>query len=418
MTELAQDLAPQGPGVTPFATSLAQVPYTKIRELGELAMSTEGVLRLYFGESNLPTPVFIVDAAVRALREGQTFYSENAGLPPLRREIAGQYRRLHDVELDPECEIVVTASGVQALHLAIRSVVDPGDEVVILSPAWPNSTSIVALSHGVPIDVPLALKGERYQIDFAALEAALGPRTRLIVLTSPSNPLGWVADVHEQLRLLELCRDRGIWLLADEVYERIFYAGAEIGDPAPSILRLCDRDDPVHVVQSFSKSYCMTGWRVGWLVTRRDLGPKLAQLNEFFVSHAATFAQVAAQTALAEGEAELQRMVADVQGKSRLLRRSAARHPPCDRSRAGRSLLRLPTSRRARGLVRLLPPAACRTEGRPRSRLGFRSRRRRVGQDLLRSRPLDPRGGARTPRELSQGWMSILDTKRSTSHGE
>jgi len=310
MTELAQDLAPQGPGVTPFAMSLAQVPYTKIRELGELAMSTEGVLRLYFGESNLPTPAFIVDAAVRALREGQTFYSENAGLPPLRREIAGQYRRLHNVELDPECEIVVTASGVQALHLAIRSVVDPGDEVVILSPAWPNRTSIVALSHGVPIDVPLALKGERYQIDFAALEAALGPRTRLIVLTSPSNPLGWVADVHEQLRLLELCRDRGIWLLADEVYERIFYSGTEIGDPAPSILRLCDRDDPVHVVQSFSKSYCMTGWRVGWLVTRRDLGPKLAQLNEFFVSHAATFAQVAAQTALAEGEAELQRMVA------------------------------------------------------------------------------------------------------------
>jgi len=310
MTELAQDLAPQGPGVTPFAMSLAQVPYTKIRELGELAMSTEGVLRLYFGESNLPTPAFIVDAAVRALREGQTFYSENAGLPPLRREIAGQYRRLHNVELDPECEIVVTASGVQALHLAIRSVVDPGDEVVILSPAWPNSTSIVALSHGVPIDVPLALNGERYQIDFAALEAALGPRTRLIVLTSPSNPLGWVADVHEQLRLLELCRDRGIWLLADEVYERIFYSGTEIGDPAPSILRLCDRDDPVHVVQSFSKSYCMTGWRVGWLVTRRDLGPKLAQLNEFFVSHAATFAQVAAQTALAEGEAELQRMVA------------------------------------------------------------------------------------------------------------
>jgi aspartate aminotransferase len=310
MTELAQDRAPQGPGVTPFATSLAQVPYTKIRELGELAMSTEGVLRLYFGESNLPTPAFIVDAAVRALREGQTFYSENAGLPPLRREIAGQYRRLHDVELDPEYEIVVTASGVQALHLAIRSVVDPGDEVVILSPAWPNSTSIVALSHGVPIDVQLALKGERYQIDFAALEAALGPRTRLIVLTSPSNPLGWVADVNEQLRLLELCRDRGIWLLADEVYERIFYAGTEIGDPAPSILRLCDRDDPVHVVQSFSKSYCMTGWRVGWLVTRRDLGPKLAQLNEFFVSHAATFAQVAAQTALAEGEADLRRMVA------------------------------------------------------------------------------------------------------------
>ncbi len=187
--------------------------------------------------------------------------------------------------------------------------VDPGDEVVILSPAWPNSTSIVALSHGVPVDVPLRLEEERYRIDFAELTAPSCPRTRLVLLTSPSNPLGWVATEEEQRRLLEICRERGIWLLADEVYERIYYAGDEIGDPAPSVLRLCHRDDPVHVVQSFSKSYCMTGWRVGWLVTRRDLGPKVAQLNEFFVSHAATFSQMAAQTALSDGEDELRRMV-------------------------------------------------------------------------------------------------------------
>src|SRR5713101_6956488 len=236
MSELAMHGA-EGNAATPFAASLAHVPYSRIREIGEIAMSMDGVLRLYFGESNLPTPAFITDAAVRALREGYTFYSENAGLPALRREIADQYRRLHAVELDPGCEIVITASGVHALHLAIRSVIDPGDEAVILSPAWPNSTSIVALSHGVPIDVPLTLAGERYRIDFAALEAALSPRTRLIVLTSPSNPLGWVAGLDEQRRLLELCRDRGIWLLADEVYERIYYSGGEIDTPAPSILR-------------------------------------------------------------------------------------------------------------------------------------------------------------------------------------
>ena len=205
MSEVAQDPSARA-ALTPYAPSLATVPYTRIRELGELAMSMDGVLRLYFGESNLPTPGFIVDAAARALREGHTFYSENAGLPALRREIADQYMRLHDVELDPATEVVVTASGLQALHLAIRSVVDPGDEVVILSPAWPNSTSIVALSHGIPVDVPLRLEGERYRIDFAQLTAALGPRTRLVVLTSPSNPLGWVAAEEEQLRLLEMCR--------------------------------------------------------------------------------------------------------------------------------------------------------------------------------------------------------------------
>jgi aspartate aminotransferase len=321
MAELARDLPtarlpgrdpPVRPPLTPYAPSISAVPYTRIRELGEIAMSMDGVLRLYFGESNLPTPRFIVDAAFQALEDGHTFYSENAGLPALRGQIAEQYRLLHGVELDPKSEIVVTASGLQALHLAIRSVLDPGDEAVILSPAWPNSASIVRLSHGVPVDVPLPLDGQRYRVDFAALGSALTPRTRLIILTSPSNPLGWVAAPEEQSRLLELCRSRGIWLLADEVYERIYYSGKDIGEPAPSILRLCDRDDAVHVVQSFSKTYCMTGWRVGWLVTRPDLGPKLAQLNEFFVSHAATFSQMAAQTALAKGETELRRMIASL----------------------------------------------------------------------------------------------------------
>jgi aspartate aminotransferase len=297
----------------PHAESLSRVPYTRIRELGELAMTMDGVLRLYFGESNVPTPAYIVEAAVQALRDGHTFYSENAGLPSLRREIAAQYRRLHDVEIDPEREVVVTGSGLMALHLAIRSVIDPGDEAIVLSPAWPNGAAIVALSHGVPVEVPLALAGDRFEIDFAALEAAFTSRTRLVLLTSPSNPLGWVAGVEEQRRLLDLCRERGIWLLADEVYERIYYDGASAGDPAPSITRLCDREDRVHVVQSFSKSYCMTGWRVGWLVTRADLGSKLAQLNECFVSHAATFAQVAAQVALTDGEDELRRMVANLQ---------------------------------------------------------------------------------------------------------
>jgi hypothetical protein len=298
----------------PYAPSLARVPYTQIRELGELAMTMDGVLRLYFGESSLPTPRFIVDAAARALADGYTFYSENAGLPALREAIAAQYRRLHGVELDPGPEVVVTASGVQALHLAVRSAVDPGDEVVILSPAWPNGAAIVALSHATPIDVPLVLTGEHYEIDFDELAAAVTPRTRLILLTSPSNPLGWVVRPDEQQRLLDFCRDRGLWLLADEVYERIYYGGA-VGDPAPSILRRCDRDDLVHVVQSFSKTYCMTGWRVGWLVTRADVGPKLAQLNEFFVSHAATFTQVAALTALLEGEEELARMVDELRAK-------------------------------------------------------------------------------------------------------
>jgi aspartate/methionine/tyrosine aminotransferase len=292
-----------------LASSVDRVPHSRIRELAEIAMGMDGVLRLYFGESNLPTPDYIKRAAVDAMENGYTFYTENAGLPSLRRAIAENYRRLHGVELDPAGEIVVTASGVQALNVAIRCVLDPGDEAVVLTPAWPNGSSSVAMANAVARQVAHPLCGDRYVCDFGALEAAVTPRTRLLLYTSPSNPLGWVATGEEQRKLLEFARRHGLWLLADEVYDRLYYAAAEPGDPAPSILRMATRDDAVMVVHSFSKSYCMTGWRLGWLVARRDLAGKATQLNEFIISHAPSFAQKAGETALAEGEPELRRMV-------------------------------------------------------------------------------------------------------------
>ena len=285
------------------------VPRSRIRELAEIAMGMDGVLRLYFGESNLPTPEYIKQAAIRAMHDGFTFYTENAGLPSLRRAIAENYRRLHNVAVDPAGEIVVTASGVQALNLAIRCVLDPGDEAIALTPAWPNGSSSIMMANATVRQIPHPLCGERYRVNFDALEAAVTPRTRMLLYTSPSNPLGWVASEEEQQALLEFARRHCLWLIADEVYDRLYYAGAKLGDPVPSILRKATRDDAVIVIHSFSKSYCMTGWRVGWLIARRDLVDKATQLNEFVVSHAPTFAQKAGETALADGEPELIRML-------------------------------------------------------------------------------------------------------------
>lgn len=296
------------------ASSVERVPHSRIRELAEVAMGMDGVLRLYFGESNLPTPAYIKRAAMDAMENGYTFYTENAGLLSLRRAIAESYRRLHDVELDPAGEIVVTASGVQALNVAIRCALDPGDEALVLTPAWPNGSSSVMMANAVVRQVAHPLCGDRYACDFGALEAAVTPRTRLLLYTSPSNPLGWVATEEEQRKLLEFARRHGLWLLADEVYDRLYYSGAASGDPAPSILRMATRDDAVMVVHSFSKSYCMTGWRVGWLVARRDLAAKATELNEFIISHAPSFAQKAGETALAEGEPELRRMLDRLRG--------------------------------------------------------------------------------------------------------
>jgi aspartate aminotransferase len=292
-----------------LASSVEIVPHSRIRELAEIAMGMDGVLRLYFGESNLPTPGYIKRAAVEAMENGYTFYTENAGLPSLRRAIAEHYRRLHGVDLDPSGEIVVTASGVQALNVAIRCALDPGDEALVLTPAWPNGTSSIMMANARAKQIAHPLCGDRYVCDFDALEAAVKPRTRLLLYTSPSNPLGWVASDAEQQRLLEFARRHGLWLMADEVYDRLYYSGGAPGDPAPSILRHATRDDAVMVVQSFSKSYCMTGWRVGWLVARRDLASKATQLNEFIISHAPSFAQKAGETALADGEPELRRML-------------------------------------------------------------------------------------------------------------
>lgn len=288
------------------APSAQQVPHSRIRELAEMAMGMEGVLKLYFGESNLPTPAFIKQAAERALAEGHTYYTENAGTPSLRRAIAAYYERMHNVALDPAGEIVVTASGVQALNVGIRCVLDPGDEALVLTPAWPNGSAIVQMCNANVRQIAHVLHGDRYTIDFDALEAAITPRTRMLLYTSPSNPLGWVATIEEQQRLLEFARRHKIWLIADEVYERLYYADTI----APSILRWCTRDDAVMVMHSFSKSYCMTGWRLGWLIARKDAASRATQLNEFIISHAPSFVQRAGEIALAEGEQTLRETMA------------------------------------------------------------------------------------------------------------
>lgn len=272
-------------------------------------MRMDGVLRLYFGESSQPTPEFIRQAAIRAMDAGFTFYTENAGLPSLREAIAEYYKRMQGVRLDPRREIVVTASGVQALNVAIRCTLDPGDEALILTPAWPNGASIVALCNAKAIEVPQPLRGDRYEIDWKILEAAVTERTRLLIYSSPSNPLGWTATEEDQDGLLDFARRHGLWLLADEVYDRLWYEGKTLGAPVPSILRKATRDDAVIVVQSFSKTYCMTGWRLGYLIARGDLAGKATQLNEFIVSHAPSFTQKAGETALRDGEPEILRML-------------------------------------------------------------------------------------------------------------
>ena len=290
---------------TPLASSVLSVSASRIRELAHIAFKMKNVLKLYFGESDEQTPEYIKEAARKALTDGYTFYTENAGLPSLREALADKYVDLHNVYLDPASEIVITASGVQALYVCIRCALNPGDEALLLTPAWPNGSSIVQMCNGLPKQTPMVLKERRYEIDFDQLKSSLTSQTKLLICTSPSNPLGWVASDSDQKNLLEFCRKHNLWLLVDEVYERLYYRGKV----APSILRNCNRNDAVIVVQSFSKTYCMTGWRLGWLVGRKDLVSRATDLNEFVISHAPAMAQKAGEAALKDGEPILEKMV-------------------------------------------------------------------------------------------------------------
>src|SRR5262249_12359934 len=159
--------------------SAERVCHSRIRELAEIAMGMDGVLKLYFGESSVPTPEYIKRAAQKAMADGFTFYTENAGMPSLRKALARYYQEQHAVDLDPQREIVVTASGVQALNLSIRCVLNPGDEALVLTPAWPNGSSNVQMANAIPVQIAHPLRGERYEIDFDALEAAVTPRTKM-----------------------------------------------------------------------------------------------------------------------------------------------------------------------------------------------------------------------------------------------
>lgn len=281
------------------------VDISRIREIAVLADKVPGVYKLYFGESNIPTPDFIKKAAQRAIQENYTFYTPNAGYLELRQAISQKALELQGLVYDPETEVIVTGSGVTALMLSIFTLLGRGEKAIILSPAWPNSKSIVQMVGGIPVEVPLVEGRDRYLLDLDRVKASIDEKTRLLILCSPSNPLGWVATVEEQKALAELAYQRGITLLSDEVYERIVYNGPAV----PSIAKVAPQREGVMIAHSFSKSYCMTGWRVGYCLGSKEAIDQMVKLQEFVVSHPSSVSQRAAITALAEGEAFVKGMV-------------------------------------------------------------------------------------------------------------
>ncbi len=283
---------------------------SEIRKVANAGMGRSDVLPFWFGESDLPTPRFIRQAAAEAVLAGQTFYTHNLGRPDLRAVLSTYLSGLHGRAVGTE-RLAVTNSGVSALMIAAQAVVSPGDRVVVVAPVWPNVVEIPRILSATVETVALAPVQGRWALDLDRLMDALTPDTRALFLNSPNNPTGWTLPAQDRAPILERCRRHGIWLIADDVYERIVFSPR---GQAPSFLEIADPDDRLISTNSFSKAWRMTGWRLGWMAAPEPLVPSVGVLLEYNTSCAPDFIQTAAVAALTQGEASVAEIRTDLQG--------------------------------------------------------------------------------------------------------
>jgi aspartate/methionine/tyrosine aminotransferase len=286
----------------PAVRSLAA---SKIRELFNAGAGRSDILAFWVGEPDEPTPEFIRRAGMDSIAAGETFYTHNHGIPELREALGVYLGGLHQGFQSQD--VVVTSAGVNALMLATQLLVDPGDRVVEVVPLWPNLQEIPRILGAQVETVALKFSPSGWNLDLDELIQQLKPGTRALYLNSPNNPTGWTVTREEQKTILEHCRRHGIWIFADDAYERLFYEGNGV---APSFLDLADAGDRIISANTFSKTWLMPGWRLGWLVVPAGLAADLGKLVEYNTSCAPVFVQRAGVAALKQGEPVIARSLA------------------------------------------------------------------------------------------------------------
>ncbi len=300
---------PPGEPQTRIRPQIQDLVTDNIAVLAEKARHIEGVIPLWFGEGDLVTPGFIRDAAKRALDAGRTFYVPNMrGTAGLTAALSAYQTRLHGRPIGVE-RSTVTPGGMQAVALALELVVETGTNAVYVTPQWPNIHNAIHVAGGEPRPCPLVLRDNRWTLDIDHVAALCDARTRAIVFSSPANPTGWTATPDDLRALLALSRERGIWIIADEVYGRLYFDA----DVAPSMLRIAEPDDLVMCVNSFSKAWAMTGFRLGWLTHPAAVADQLGAMTQYLNSGTADFVQEAGATAITDGEG----FVADIRERCR-----------------------------------------------------------------------------------------------------
>jgi len=281
----------------PIRQQIEELEDSKIVDVWRRGFGKPGLIMLGVGEGDLATPKFIADAAYKSLLDGETFYTHKRGIPELRQALAGYHKRHWGVEIADE-RIAVTSAGMNAMIIIMEIAIDAGDNMVAVSPVWPNIFATAEIMGGDVRMVALVNEAAHWHLDLDKLFAACDARTKVIYAASPGNPTGWVMPAEQMQAVVEFCRRKNIWFICDEVYGRLIYDRAV----APSVLQFARPDDPVIAVNSFSKTWAMTGWRLGWMVMPKGLAPVVERLLEFNTSGGQPFLQRAAVTAIKDGE--------------------------------------------------------------------------------------------------------------------
>lgn len=274
-----------------------QAPESGIVAVMNHGRRSGGVLPLWAGEGDLPTPDFIRAAATAAIEAGETFYTWQRGIPELREALARYHQRHFAPWFEPE-NFYVTGSGMQSIQIAIQAVAGAGDEVLYLSPAWPNFAAAAGIAGARPVAVSLEFGPNGWHLDIDKLKALTNSKTRALFINSPSNPTGWTAGKAELTEILAFARERGLWIIADEIYALFHFNGGR----AASFMDIMDPQDRIIFVNSFSKNWAMTGWRIGWMTVHPSLGPVIENLIQYSTSGVAQFMQKGAVAALDQGD--------------------------------------------------------------------------------------------------------------------
>lgn len=288
-----------------------EVEASGIVEVAVYARTKENVIPLWVGQGNQSTPEFISKPTMESLAKGETFYGGDAGLFEAREALAAYYKKQFGANWSP-ASFFITGSGMHAIDLALRATAGAGDEVIYLSPAWPNFVGCSSLAGIHPKAVELEFGDNGWSLDVEKIKDAITPKTKALFINSPSNPTGWTADIETLIAIRDIARENGIWIIADEIYSRFYYGGKR----APSFIDVTEADDRIIYVNSFSKNWAMTGWRLGWIAVNPALGPIIENLIQYSNSGAQTFLQRGAVAALNEGDAFVQSYV-DLAAKNR-----------------------------------------------------------------------------------------------------